>query len=228
MKTLAVSQSNYIPWKGYFDIINKADEFILYDDMQYTKNDWRNRNMIKTSSGPQWLTIPVRQENLHQTINQTQTTNSRWQSKHWKSIQHNYHKAPYFKDYAPLFEELYARTDETFLSRINYNFLMTVIRILGIQTKISWSSDYTLTGERVERLINLCRQTGSDTYLSSPAGKNYINVQDFHDQNIEILWMEYSGYPEYNQFYPPFTHQVSILDLIFHTGPDAAKHMISF
>ncbi len=121
-KKVAIIQSNYIPWKGYFDIINSVDVFILYDDMQYTRRDWRNRNKIITPKGLQWLTIPVAVKGkYYQKINEVEISDSSWAKKHWGSIVHNYHNAPYFKDYKNLFSSLYLGMDETSLSKVNYS-----------------------------------------------------------------------------------------------------------
>ena len=162
MKKIAILQSNYIPWKGYFDIINMVDEFILYDDMQYTKRDWRNRNKISTPNGLQWISIPVETKGkFYQKINETKIEDKSWVDKHWHSIQGNYAKAKYFKDYAPIFNEVYnVCRDEVYLSNVNYRFLTTICDILGIKTKITWSSDYTLADGKTERLVELVKSAG--------------------------------------------------------------------
>jgi hypothetical protein len=228
-KHLAIIQSNYIPWKGYFDIIGLVDEFILYDDMQYTRRDWRNRNKIKTPRGLQWITIPVQVKGKYfQAIRETQVSSSSWADEHWKSLYHNYGKAPYFEQYTPLFEDLYRRAAaETHLSQINYLFIKAICDLLGIDTRITWSMDYEIPDGKTERLIGLCQQTGTNSYLSGPSARGYIDEQLFADAGIDLVFMDYSGYPEYEQFYPPFEHGVTILDLIFHTGPDAPRYMKS-
>ena len=115
-KRVAILQSNYIPWKGYFDLIGKVDEFIIYDEVQYTKNDWRNRNRIKTSSGTQWITIPVFQKSLHQKISETRVSNYNWAIKNWNSLKGNYARAPYFKFFSPILKEFYSSIKTPFLS----------------------------------------------------------------------------------------------------------------
>jgi hypothetical protein len=230
-KKIAILQSNYIPWKGYFDIINMVDEFILYDDVQYTKSDWRNRNKIKTPSGFQWITIPVDiKGKFLQKINETKITNKLWNRKHWKSILQNYSKAKYFKDYREIFEELYMNIKEDYLSRVNYKFISLINEILCIKTVISSSYDYNYdkNKEKTEKLISLCKCAGATSYFSGPAAKNYITEELFHKENIKLIWVDYTGYREYNQLYPPFEHMVSIIDLIFNEGPDAKKYMKSF
>lgn len=228
MKKIAILQSNYIPWKGYFDLINMVDEFIFYDEVQYTKNDWRNRNKIKTSQSIQWLTIPVRQESLEQKIKDTKITDKKWNIKHWRAISQNYAKAKYFKEYKDIFEELYLRCDEEYLSQINYKFITTINEILGITTKIRWSSEFKLVDGQTEKLLGICKDCGADIYLSGPAAKGYFDESLAQKENIKVEWMDYSGYKEYNQLFSPFEHGVTILDLIFNEGSEASKFMKSF
>ena len=224
-KKVAILQSNYIPWKGYFDLINMVDEFILFDTVQYTKNDWRNRNKIKTMNGPMWMTIPVRQENLSQLIVDTKTSDELWAKKHWKSLVQNYSKAKYFKDYKDVFEEFYLNSEEEYLSQINYQLITTINTILGIKTKIRWSDEFELFDGQTEKLLGICKQCNASGYISGPAAKDYFDEGLAKQEKIQIEWMDYSGYPEYNQLFPPFEHGVSILDLIFNEGPNARKFM---
>jgi len=227
LKSLAILQSNYIPWKGYFDLINSVDEFIIYDHVQYTKNDWRNRNIIKTANGLKWLTIPV----IHSTsmiIKDVRVLNNRWRIKHWSTLSMNYCKARYFKDFKDQFEYLYLKGKETYLSEINYLFINAINGILKIKTKISKSWDYELEGDRTERLVGLIKQADANIYISGPAAKDYLEEDKFKKEGIKIIWMDYSNYPEYVQLYPPFQNNVSILDLIFNEGLDAVKYMKSF
>ena len=228
MKKVAILQSDYIPWKGYFDIIGRVDEFILYDDMQYTRRDWRNRNQIKTANGLQWLTIPVDSKGkFFQKINETEVNSHDWAEEHWRTIHYNYAHAPYFPELAPWLEDLYKQAASmTLLSDINYLFLSEICKFLGIKTKMSWSSDYVLEDGKTERLAGLVQSAGGSYYLSGPAAKDYIVDEVFASRGIELAYMEYEGYPEYPQQYGEFTHQVSILDLIFMTGHDAPKYML--
>jgi hypothetical protein len=227
-KRIAIVQSNYIPWKGYFDMIRRVDEFILFDDMQYTRRDWRNRNRIKTPSGVQWLTIPVQVKGKYfQAINETRVDGSAWAREHWRTLAHNYGRAPYFKEYAPALEHLYMTLGEEFLSRINYLFLRHVCDLLGIKTAITWSTDYRPTEGKTERLISLCKQAGATEYLSGPAARCYIQEELFVREGIGLSYMDYTGYPEYRQLFPPFEHAVTVLDLLFNEGPDARKYMLA-
>ena len=228
MKKVAILQSNYLPWKGYFDLIAKVDEFILYDEMQYTKNDWRNRNKIKTSNGVNWITIPVRVNSLHQKINETQVADKLWATKHLKSLKINYSKAFCFKKYEDWLTDIYRQVqDEQLLSNINYKFIAEICSMLNIKTKISWSTDYKLIEGKTQRLVDLCQQAGATEYISGPAAKDYIQPELFEQANIKLTWMDYSGYPEYHQLFPPFEHSVSVIDLILNEGMNAYKYMKS-
>ncbi len=225
-KRVAILQSNYIPWKGYFDLIGLSDEFVLYDEVQYTKNDWRNRNRIKTPQGVQWLTIPVSHSGrFGQRIDEVHATDSRWRARHWRSLLQSYGASPYFAEYRNTVEELYLGSEETRLSVINRSFIEALCSALGISTRISWSSDHSGEGDRIERLIGLCRALDAEIYLSGPAARAYLDESAFARAGIELEYMDYTGYPEYAQPFPPFEHAVSILDLLFSNGPQAARYL---
>ena len=225
MKTVAIVQSSYIPWKGTFEIIHDVDEFILFDDVQFTRRDWRNRNRIKTHDGLKWLTIPVAVSgNYEEVIHEIRVADDGWRRRHWNSLQHAYSKAPFFDEYRDRFEALYRDTKEDSLSRINQRFLREVMDILGLDTRLSWSMDYApVSGRKSERLIGLCTAANATRYISGPSARSYIDPQAFEQAGIELKYMEFGGYPEYPQLYPPFCHEVSILDLIFMRGPDAGE-----
>ncbi|MGC8483930.1 MAG: WbqC family protein [Thermodesulfobium sp.] len=230
-KVIAILQSNYIPWKGYFDIIGMSDEFVLYDDVQYTKGDWRNRNKIKTPNGTEWLTLPVNSKGrLTQGLKIQEVTikDPSWGHHHWKTISQNYSKAPFFKEYSPFFADFYLKNTETLLSQVNYQLIKIVCHILDIKTRLSWSIDYSLSEDKNLRLVEICQQLQATHYLSGPAAKSYLDEALFKKNNIDVLWMDYSGYPEYTQLYPPFEHGVSIIDLIFNEGAQAQKYMKGF
>lgn len=229
IKKVAILQSNYIPWKGYFDIIDQVDEFIFFDNMQYTKNDWRNRNKIKTKRGALWLTIPCETKGHiieGRKISETKITDKRWAEKHWKSICNAYAKAPYFKEYKAYFEKLYKECEsEDYLCQVNYKFIIAILKLLNIKTKLRYDKDYELIDGKTERLIDMLQKVGATHYLSGPAAKDYIDEKLFEKAGIKLLWMDYSGYKAYPQLFPPFEHNVSILDLIFNTGEDAIKYI---
>lgn len=224
MKKIAILQSNYIPWKGYFDMIAAVDEFILYDDMQYTKNDWRNRNQIKTPQGTQWLTVPVGQD-ISRRIRDVHLSDNSWQLKHWKSLVSNYRRASHFEEVSAWLEPLYLVASYTHLSQLNRCFIETVCQYLGIKTVIRNSWDYTLLDGKTERLANLCKQAGGTEYISGPSAKNYVEERIFTDMDIRLTWFDYAGYPDYPQLWGEFTHGVTILDLLFNCGKDSPRYM---
>lgn len=224
-KRVAILQSNYIPWKGYFDLIRAVDEFVLYDDVQYTKNDWRNRNCIKTRSGLQWLTIPVRQSSLNQSIRETAVVDQRWRKKHWTTLQQVYAKAPYFSRYQARLEHLYLDDSEALLSWINERFLKEICDMLGISTSIRRSDEFQLSAGKTDRLVDLCAQLGATEYVSGPAARCYLDESLFARRGIAVRYADYSGYPEYDQRFGAFEHAVSILDLLFHTAHDAPCYL---
>lgn len=221
MKKVAVIQSNYIPWKGYFDIIHDVDLFIFYDDVQYTKNDWRNRNRIKTVQGANWLTIPVGSPE-QRLIYQVEPANDHWPRKHWATIQQSYSKTPYFKRYRDFFEHVYTQAKWTNLSELNQFLIKTISReYLGIKTEFRDSREFSPTGENAHRLLDLLQKVGATLYVSGPTAKNYLDEQEFVDTGIELVYKDYSGYPEYPQPFPPFEHKVSVVDLLFNCGSEA-------
>lgn len=226
MKKIAILQSNYIPWKGYFDLIASVDEFVLYDDMQYTRRDWRNRNQIKTPQGAQWLTVPVLAKGkYHQKIRETEIDGTDWAAMHWKALAQNYRKAPHFAQIAEWLAPLYLQEPVTHLSQLNRRFIEAICTFLGIQTTITNSWDYNLPEGKTERLAGVCVQAGGTEYISGPAAKNYIVEKVFADLNIKLTWFDYAGYPEYPQLWGGFDHAVSILDLLFNCGDKAPSYM---
>ena len=223
-KKVSILQSNYIPWKGYFDLIAKSDVFVVYDEVQYTKNDWRNRNIIKTPSGLQWLTIPVRIESLSQKIYDSKIFNSNWQKKHISTLQCNYSKAKYFHEYKELVFSMYENQSE-YISEVNISFIQGICKLLNIKTEFIDSRDLNLHGDRNFRLLEACKKLNADVYISGPAAKNYLDIEMFNKENIIVDWMDYSGYNEYKQIYEPFAHGVSILDLIFNVGAESKNYL---
>jgi len=227
MKKVAILQSNYIPWKGYFDMIRSVDEFILYDDMQYTRRDWRNRNLIKSPHGLHWLTIPVEVKGKYdQKIKDTKISDKSWAKDHWKTIKLFYSKSAHFKEYENLFEKTFFECESIeFLSQVNFKWINLICDLLQIPTKLSWSMDYELKDGKTERLIGLCQSVGATHYLSGPAAKDYIVNQLFEDADISLEYMNYAGYPEYPQLYGGFEPGVTILDLFFNVGPESLNYI---
>lgn len=221
MKKVAVLQSNYIPWKGYFDIISQVEEFIFYDDVQYTNGDWRNRNKIKTDNGLLWLSVPVGKSESR-LICDVKIENNDWQKKHWQNILQFYGKVPFFKEYKKIFEDFYLNKTHSNLSDMNIWLIKKVCtEVLDIKPNFRDSREFNLQGKKEDRLLELLEKTEASHCLVGPAAKNYINEQHFAEKRIELKWMDYSGYPEYKQLFGKFEHTVSILDLIFNVGKDS-------
>lgn len=228
MKKVAVIQSNYIPWKGYFDIIHDADVFVFHDDLQYTKNDWRNRNKIKTPNGTTWLTIPVGVDQ-RRLICEVTLPNAAWQKEHWNKIQNAYRAAPFFSLYRDFFEFVYLEKKWGWLSELNQFLIQHLAReFLGLRAEFHDSREYALTETRLDRLLELLNKVGADVYISGPSAASYIQPERFAQAGIQLVYKDYSGYPEYPQLYPPFEHAVSILDLLFQVGPAAPEYIWSW
>ena len=222
---MAIVQSNYIPWKGYFDMIAAVDEFILYDDMQYTRRDWRNRNQIKTPQGTKWITVPViTKGKYHQKICETEIQDNAWPITHWKALSLNYGRAPCFAEVASWLKPLYFEETYTHLSQLNRRLIEEICAYLGIQTAITSSSAYSLLDGKTERLADLCVQSGGTEYISGPAAKDYVDEKVFSDLGIKLTWFDCAGYPEYPQLWGEFTHGVTILDLLFNCGKDSSRY----
>lgn len=224
-KRVAIVQSSYIPWKGYFDLIRSVDAFILLDDVQFTRRDWRSRNQIKTRHGLAWLSIPVQTRGRYtQLIQETMTSDPDWGRRHWETLRASYRNTPHFDRYAERLSALYERSSER-LSEINHAFIVAICEMLGIATPITWSSDYHPRQMRNERLIDLCLAVGATDYLSGPNARGYLDVAAFEAAGVAVQFADYSRYPEYPQPHGPFEHHVSVLDLLFCTGPRALELM---
>lgn len=233
MTLIAVTQSNYIPWKGYFDIIDACDHVVLLDNVQYTRRDWRNRNKIKTPQGLKWLTIPVnvsgKYANLR--ISEVEVSDPLWAEKHWSMIHQNYHKSPKFQEIEGWLKKLYEKASSLkFLSEINRLFLEEICKYLDIQTTFSWSTDsYSIeeldSFSSTERLLKLAQKYNATDYLTGPLATNYMDVKMFEDREISVLWANYDNYSEYPQIHGDFCHGVTILDMFFMLGKDTKRYM---
>lgn len=223
---LGVIQSNYIPWRGYFDFIGSVDSFIIYDDVQFSKGSWRNRNKLKCGGDTKWITLPVKVR-LGMKINEVEINNTKdWKREHRELIQKSLVKKPFFKQALEVWETgIDVRTES--LSELNEHLIRTICRFLGINTTIERSESYLLTGTKTDRLMDLFNKTGCTSYLSGPAAESYLELDKFKANNIELRYKSYD-YETYNQNdNTPFEGEVTILDLIANTGIDAAKYCVS-
>lgn len=220
-KKVVILQSSYIPWRGYFDLISKSDEFIFYDDVQFTKRDWRTRNKIKTAKGLQWLSIPVKSKGKYlQKINEVELLDSKWCTKHWNAICHSYARAPYFKKFKKNFEDIYQHCNKmTSLSEVNKFIIKEICNLLRINAQFSNSDEYGFDHlNQTERLLAICKSANATTYISGPSAKNYIQADVFAAEGIELKYIDYSNYLPYQQQNGSFVPHLSILDLIFNEG----------
>ncbi|MEO5887715.1 MAG: WbqC family protein [Anaerolineales bacterium] len=225
---VVILQPSYIPWRGYFDQIRRADLFIFYDDVQYDKHGWRNRNQIKTVQGKQWLTIPVHSQGVTEgiPINQVKMDWSKpWVKNHLKALTFAYKRSPHFDSYAPWLDSVYARRD-AFLADFTIWLTIEIAREIGItHTQFMRSSEIpNIAGQKTERLIRILQQVGAKHYISGPTAKAYMESERFDAAGITLEYIEYN-YSEYPQLYPPYDPNVSILDLMFMTGRDAMQYI---
>jgi hypothetical protein len=225
---VVILQPSYIPWRGYFGQIRRADLFIFYDDVQYDKHGWRNRNQIKTAQGKQWLTIPVHSKGVTEGIPIKDVRidwSKPWGKSHLKALQFAYNKTPYFKTYLPLLESFYDRRDEC-LADFTIETTILLSRELGIDSTdfLRASELRGIHGVKTDRLIQILKQVGAKHYISGPSAREYVEKEKFDEAGISLEYMEYN-YPEYPQLYPPFDPYVTILDLLFMTGKEALNYI---
>lgn len=219
---ICIIQSCYIPWKGFFDLIGRCDEYVVYDGAQYARRHWHNRNRIKTSSGLEWLSIPVLSKGrFEQPIEQVQIEKP-WAEKHWRSLQLAYERAPFFELFESRVRGWYERADrETHLSGVNLIFIRGLSELLGLKTRIVSDKTYPVQGRKTERLVSIAQAAGANTYLSGPSARSYLDETAFNLAGMAVEWMSYQGYPQYKQLHGAFEHAVSSLDVLFNTGPEA-------
>lgn len=228
-KRLVLNQSNYIPWKGYFDLIAASDEFVIFDEVQFTKNDWRNRNRIVLNGKLHWLTIAIKTAGVaKQSIQLAEVSDRGWARVHWETLRQAYRKSPYFGEVGPVLEDTYrqaATTDS--LTEINHLFLGVICGLLGVTTGIVRSDAVKRAAETpTQRIIEICKARGATEYLSGPAARAYLQEDQLREAGIALEYADYSGYPEYQQHLPAFEHGVSIVDALFQCGRTGARAML--
>jgi len=231
-KTVVITQSNYIPWRGYFDMLRTADEVVLLESVQFTRRDWRNRNLIKTPQGTTWLTIPVEAKGRYlQALDETRVSEPLWAANHMRTIEHAYARAPFYAETAPwLFDLLRSAGEETLLTKVNERLLRALCMRLGVSVPIRRCSDVLDRAalrlmEPTDRLLALASALGATRYLSGPSARDYLDVALFTNAGIDVAWMSYEGYPAYPQLWGPFEPRVSVIDVIFNAGPDAPHYL---
>jgi hypothetical protein len=223
--SICIIQSCYIPWKGFFDLIGRCDEYVVLDGAQYVKRHWHNRNRIMTPSGPIWLTIPVATKSrFEQPIDEVGFAEP-WADKHWRSIELAYRKSPFFANEAPALKATYEAAERLDrLTDVNMLFLNVLMARLDISTSMVRDSEFSPQGARTARLLDICIKAGATKYLSGPSAREYFDESSFAAAGISVEWMSYGPYEAYPQRGPTFDHAVSVIDLLFSTGPAAASY----
>jgi hypothetical protein len=229
---VAIVQSSYIPWKGYFDLIAGVDAFVLYDEVQYTRRDWRNRNRIKTAAGLRWLTVPVEVKGrYHQRIDETRVADQGWARSHLSALQQAYASAPHKALLDGPLRAAYAEAARhERLSDVNRSLLEAACRLLRVKTPLLWSTDIERddpegVDPRSASLIGICAALGASEYVSGPSAQSYLDESAFAAAGISVRWASYRDYPEYSQPHPPFEHGVSAIDLLLCVGDAAPRYL---
>ena len=227
MKRIAILQSNYLPWKGYFDLMAYVDEFVFYDEVQYTKGDWRNRNRIKTPQGLQWLTVPVKFDFSRRTrVCDVEVDGDRWRALHWKTITLNHARAAHAPAAAELLSPFYVGEPPHKLSDWNQHSIAAIAMFLGIGTRLVKSTAYpSAASDPTQRLVDICVQAGATHYVSGPAARAYLRETAFAERGLAVEWFDYDGYPPYPQLWGEFEPRVSVIDLLFNCGHRAARYL---
>jgi hypothetical protein len=223
---ICIIQSCYIPWKGFFDLIGRCDEYVVFDRAQYARRHWHNRNRIKTANGVAWLTIPVvTKGRFEQPIDEVEIKEA-WADKHWRSLELAYKRASCFEALAPKVRGWYEVADkQARLTDVNAIFLNGIAEFLELKTRVTRDTAYPMEGVKTERLLGIARAAGADRYLSGPSAQSYFDESMFTAAGVTPEWMSYDGYPEYPQLYGAFEHAVTVLDLLFNTGLEAPRYL---
>lgn len=226
MKKIAILQSNYIPWKGVFDMINMVDTFIFFEDVDYTKRDWRSRNKIITPEGELWLTVPVQKAERGTKIKDIKISQEvDWQKKHYTTLHNNFVKAPFFKEYEHLLHDFYIDHHWTMLSEMNIYMTQYIASLLGIKTEFLNSKNIPSNGSKDDKLIEICKCVGATHYLSGPAAKDYIHPEKFASNNLGLSYICYDAYPPYKQLHGEYNPYVTVLDVLFNCGKSSPEYI---
>lgn len=224
MTTVTIHQLGYLPWLGFFDKMAKADIFVLYDDARFEKNYFDNRNKIKTAQGWTWITVPVKYK-FGQKLNEVEIENTqRWREKHYKTFLINYNKAPFSPVYLDFFEKIYKKKWERLVD-LDITLIKYFAEKLGIKTELIKSSELNCTGEKSQKLLNICKKLNADIYLSGKFGKNYLDEKLFKENNIKVIYQDFK-HPIYPQLYGEFIPELSVVDLLFNCGPSSLNILL--
>jgi WbqC-like protein family len=225
-RVVVVLQPSYLPWLGYFAQMHRSDVFVLYDDVQYDKHSWRNRNRIKTAQGMQWLTVPVRTKGCsYPTIREVEIDNATdWRRKHLLTLRQSYARAAYFDETMGVLQPLYER-DWTRLLDLNVAFLSALAEVLGLRREICFASELDVPGDRVQRLIDICKRLAANCFYEGAAGRDYIDDALFRAAGVDIEYQDYQ-HPVYPQLHGEFVPHLSVVDLLFNCGPRSLEILV--
>ena len=223
---VSIHQPYYFPWLGYFEKVLKADVFVILDDVQYEKNNFYNRNRVKTSNGATWITIPVMYKSKINLMDITIDEKQKWQKKHFDTIFFSYKKAPYFKEHEEFLENIFKNMKYEKLIDINLYTLKYLFNALEIETPIKYASELNINSTATQRLIDITKAVGADTYLSGSSGKNYMDLDLFDKENIDVIYQDYKS-PTYTQLGNHFESNLSILDLLLNHGAKSREIILS-
>lgn len=220
---VGILQPGYLPWLGFFEQVCRCDQFVLFDDVQFDKNSWRNRNRIKTPEGPLWLTVPVRHRgHIGQTLLQTEITECTvWPRKHLNTLHAYYGKAPHFKRYIEGLAGIYRRK-WVYLVDLDLALIFHLLEVLGITTPVLRSSELGITGKSTERLVTICKALKADRFYEGAAGQDYIEAEKFAEAGIVLEYQHYE-HPTYPQLYGEFIPYLSVVDVLFNCGEESLK-----
>ncbi len=218
-RRVAIVQSNYMPWRGYFDLVRSVDDFVFLDEVQFTRRDWRNRNQFKTPNGAQWLTVPVEVKGKFiQLISETVIADSDWKTHHLSFLRHNYGRAVCFQEVFPIVEDIYSSVETLNLSAMNTQTTAALLKLLNISTKLHHSRDFELPEGKNEKLLSICKGLNATCYVSGPSAAGYLDEELFRQNGVQVEFFKYGPYSPYKQLFGSFIDNLSILDLLFNQG----------
>ena len=217
---VTIHQPEHLPWLGFFHKVSMADTYVVLDNVQYRRRYFQNRNKIRTKTNWQWITVPLEKDERDVLlIKNARITNAggKWKSKNLESIFHNYHRATYFKSYWDDFKSAYM---ENHISLLDFNCLLLkhLFNSFNIQKDVLLASEIGASGEKGDLILNICKITGAKKYFSGISGKDYLDIDKFSKNNIEVEFQEFH-HPIYAQLYDDFIPCMSALDLLFNHGP---------
>lgn len=226
---LTIHQPEHLPWSGYYHKMNMADTYLLYDDVQFEKNNFQNRNRIMGTNGVQWINVPINLSgHTKDKINEitiANGSNPKWAKKYLTTLRYSYSKHPYFDDYMPFFDELYSRQHENLCS-LNIEIIKYFAKLLQIEPRFEMSSNVEREGSKSDQILSICKNMNADTYIAGPSGRDYLNEKSFFDAGIKIIYQEYK-HPKYEQYKRDnFTPYLSVIDMLFNVGAEHARELI--